>query len=373
MKIAYFIDTLPPHYDGVVNTICYLIKSLQSESINFTLFSSFKPDKQFDWAEQVHKVVSVPIIFYRDYRLGLPYFQGIYSKIDEFKPDLIHAVGPSPLSHYGIRYAKKRNIKVVASYHTNFISYFPYYKIPRSAEKLGIFLQNRFYNLCDRVYVPSNHTLEELRNLGIKRIELWERGINLEKFSPNYRNDNLRKSIEANVQPILLYVGRLVKEKDLDDLIAAHSILGEKGYNYKLVFVGDGPMRMKLQRKISDAHFTGFLSGKELAEWYASSDLLVFPSTTETFGNVILEAFASGIPAVVVNKGGVSDIITNYKDGLIAKANSPRDFAEKIEFFLKDLSSLKSMGEVAKNTAKNRSWQVTNLALIRSYEKVLSS
>jgi glycosyltransferase involved in cell wall biosynthesis len=373
MKIAYFIDTLPPHYDGVVKTMCHLIETLQSEKIDFIIFSSFKPDNQFDWADQVHKVISVPFIFYRDYRLGLPYFQGIHQKLDEFKPDLIHAVGPTLLSLYGIRYAQKRKIKTVASYHTNFISYFPYYKMPKILEKFALFLQNRFYNRCDRVYVPSNHALEELRSLGIKKIEVWKRGINLDIFSPENKNDDIRKSINANDHPILLYVGRLVKEKDLNDLIAAHSILKKNCYEYKLVLVGDGPMRMKLQRKAPDAHFTGFLSGKELAEWYASSDLLVFPSTTETFGNVILEAFASGIPAIVVNKGGVTDIINNGKNGLIAKANSPRDFVEKIEFLLKDTSGMKRMGEVAKESAKNRSWQSVNLALLRSYEKVLSS
>jgi glycosyltransferase involved in cell wall biosynthesis len=170
----------------------------------------------------------------------------------------------------------------------------------------------------------------------------------------------------------LLYVGRLVKEKDLDDLIAAHSILKKNGWQYKLVMIGDGPMRKKLQKKAPDAHFTGFLSGKELAEWYATSDILVFPSTTETFGNVILEAFASGIPAIVVNKGGVLDIIDDGKNGLIADANSPGDLVEKIEFLLKDMKYRKRLGELATSTAKNRSWQSVNLELLKSYEKILS-
>jgi glycosyltransferase involved in cell wall biosynthesis len=374
MKIVYFLDTLPPHYDGVVKTFCHLAEVLKSEGVDFRMYSCFKPGNQYDWTDRVYNVSYVPLILYRDYRMGLPYFDRIYPELDKFKPDLLHAVDPTPLSHYGVNYARKRKIKAVASYHSDYISYLPYYRFPRMAIKLGLFLQRRFFSRFDMVYVPSRSAVDDMRRLGIKNIKIWERGVELDRFSPAFRNQDIRKSIKAEDRPILLYVGRLIKEKDLKDLVTANSVLREKGCVYKLVLVGDGPLRKHLQRKLPDAHFTGFLRGEKLSQWYASSDLLVFPSTTETFGNVIVEAFASGIPAVVVNKGGATELIIDGVNGLIAKARSPRDFAEKIEYFLKNKEALKHMGDAARNTVKKRkSWQAANLELLKSYEQVLMS
>jgi glycosyltransferase involved in cell wall biosynthesis len=371
MKIVYFIDTLPPNYDGVVKTFCHLTEILESDGINFRIYSSFKPGNQFTWGKRVRKIFSVPFLLYQDYRMGLPYFKRLYPELDDFKPDLIHAVGPTPLSHFGIKYARKRKIRAVASYHTNFIAYLPYYHFPPGSKKLAVFLQKRFFGNCDLVYVPSRNAAQDLRRMGTKKIEIWERGVDIDKFSPLHRNENLRKSIKAEGQPVLLYVGRLVKEKDLDDLVIASTVLQEKGYSFKLVLVGDGPQKKSLKKKLPRAIFTGFLSQEKLAEWYASSDLFVFPSTTETYGNVIAEAFASGIPAVVVNKGGVTENLINGVNGLIARAKSPRDFAEKVEYFLKNRSAFKRMGEAARHSIENKNWSSVNHALLKSYKKLL--
>jgi glycosyltransferase involved in cell wall biosynthesis len=223
------------------------------------------------------------------------------------------------------------------------------------------------------IYAASKSAKAHLKRLGIKKIELWNRGVDLNRFSPSFRRNDLKKSINAENLPLLLVVGRLVKYKDLEDIVDIDSLLSKKNLSYKWVFVGQGPMRKSLQKKLPDAHFTGFIHGNELSQWYASSDLLVFPSTTETFGNVILEAFASGIPVIVSNRGGVTENIQERINGIIAQAKSPEDFAEKIEFLLKNRDALKKMGGFARNTAENRSWQATNLALLKSYEKILSS
>jgi glycosyltransferase involved in cell wall biosynthesis len=183
-------------------------------------------------------------------------------------------------------------------------------------------------------YAPSPSSAIALSRKGIKNVDLWQRGINMEKFSPRHRNETLRRSIGAENIPLLLYVGRLVKEKDLDDLVHACHLLRLWGNTFKLVFVGDGPMKKYLMRRLPDAHFAGYQHGPNLSRWYASADIFVFPSTTETFGNVILEAFASGIPAVGVNQGGVADLITPGMDGLLAEPNAPRSLAEQIQILL---------------------------------------
>jgi glycosyltransferase involved in cell wall biosynthesis len=371
MKVAFFIDTLPPHHDGVVKTICQLIETLEKKNIDFRLFSSFKPGPQFGWTCRVQKVFSLPFVLYTDYRMGFPYLQGVFKTLDAFKPDLIHSVGPTFLSLYGSSYALRRKVKSVASYHTNFISYLPYYKFPRPAKPLAIYLQRRFYNRFDRVLVPSASAREDLSKTGIRNISIWPRGVNLEKFSPVHRSRDVRLSCRAESKPLLLYVGRLVKEKNLNHLVYALKMLRSKGHVFQMVFVGGGPMKKDLQSRIPDAHFTGFLTGRPLSEWYASADLFVFPSITETFGNVVLEAMASGIPALVSNQGGVKELVQEGVTGFVAEPNSPKDLAKKIEIALTNRDILSRMGREARKRAEERSWQKANLALLRCYEQVL--
>jgi len=164
----------------------------------------------------------------------------------------------------------------------------------------------------------------------------------------------------------------LINHKDLEDLVEAHTIL-ENRYDYKLVIVGDGPMKAELIEKLPEAHFTGYQYGEDLARWYASADIFVFPSTTETFGNVILEAFASGLPAIGVAKGGVADIINHGVDGYIAEPKNPADFAAKIALLLDNPDYRVLMGVQARVTAKNYCWNTINGKLIKSYERVIEN
>jgi len=370
MKVAYFTESLPPKQDGVVKALCHLVDTLESEKIEYKFYSPVKPDLSVSWTGNVRKVSSVPFALYDYYRMGLPYFEGIFDELDDFKPDLIHVVSQTPLGCYGMKYAKKRHLPVVSSYHTNFVRYMTYYGLDILTE-VGWHYLRWFHNQCLRTYAPSPSTISELEHKGIQGVELWQRGIELERFSPRFRNSELRASVTQSDEPILLFVGRLVKEKDLDDLISANYLLRDCGFRFKQVIIGDGPMRTELEKRLPDAHLTGFLSGHELETWYASSDLFVFPSTTETFGNVILEAFASGIPAIAVNKGGVADIITHGVDGMIAEANNPEDFAEKIVYFLKNMDMARHFGMDARKTSETYSWQTINTKLLESYQQVL--
>lgn len=372
MKVAYFTESLPPNTDGVVKTLCHLVDSLDENDVDFRFYSPVKPDDSYPWRDKVRKVASVPFALYSYYRVGLPYFHGIKQELDEFKPDLVHIVSQTLLGMYGMQYGRRVNIPVVSSYHTNFVSYFQYYGF-KKAEKLGWQYLTWFHNQCDLTYAPSPSTVNELLEKGIHDVELWQRGIELDKFSPDHRSTDLRRSIGAEDKPILLFVGRLVKEKDLDDLIAADQILKARGNDLKIVIVGDGPMKEECHRRLPDAHLTGYQYGTDLARWYASSDIFAFPSTTETFGNVILEAFASGIPAVGVNKGGVADIIHHAQDGFIAQANDPVDFSDHVEKLIKDPPLRFETGVKARLTARSYSWSAINQALLRSYENIIAN
>ncbi|MBN1352703.1 glycosyltransferase family 1 protein [candidate division KSB1 bacterium] len=370
MRIAYFTESLPPSTDGVARTLVNLADSLIANHIDFRFFSPFKPEHDLAWTDRVVKVSSIPFILYPQYRVSMPMLRKINRLLDEFKPDLVHSTAPTLIGTAGLNCALKHNIPAVSSYHTHFAAYFKYYGF-RLFENAGWNYLKWFYNRFRRIYAPSRSSVSELELKGFENVELWERGIDIGKFSPKFRNPARLEKMNGENQPVLLFVGRLVKEKDLDDLISADLILRAKGLSFKLVIVGDGPMMPTLKEQLPEAEFTGFLYGKALSEKYASADIFVFPSTTETFGNVILEAFASGLPAVGVDRGGVADLIQNGQTGFLAKAKQPKDFASKIGILLKNKDIRQKMSATAQAFAKNYSWEAINNRLINSYHHTI--
>ena len=249
MKIAYFTESLPPLVDGVTRTLCNLVNTLEKDSISYRFFAPVKPESDVAWRDKVHKVASAPFFLYKYYRIGLPYFNGIDRQLDSFKPDVVHVVSPTLLGLYGIQYAHKNKIPVVASYHTHFVSYFNYYGFSQM-EQIGWSYLSWFHNKCARTFTPSASAMRELRQNGVQEVELWPHGVELDRFSPDHRSAALRQSIGAENKPLLLFVGRLVKEKDLDDLAAASELLRERGHDFALAFVGDGPMKQELQTRL---------------------------------------------------------------------------------------------------------------------------
>ena len=372
MKIAYFTESLPPNTDGVVKTLTKLTRTLQQENIDFHFFSPVKPDESYSWHDKVTKVKSAPIGLYKYYKIGLPFFDGIARQLKDLNPDIVHIAAPSFLGLLGLNYAHRNRLPVVTSYHTHFVDYFTYFGISWLEPTGWAYLQ-WFHNQCDMTYAPSPSAVRELQNRGIHDVDLWQRGIDLGRFSPNLRDNDLRRFVGAENKPILLFVGRLINHKDLDDLAAADKILKSRGRDYKLVILGDGPMMPALKQLLPDAHLPGFIHGPELAKWYASADIFTFPSTTETFGNVILESFASGIPAVGVRSGGVADIINHDIDGLIAKPKNPQDFADTIDILLQNPALAQQMGQKARKTAAQYSWEKINRRLLENYQSIMDA
>jgi glycosyltransferase involved in cell wall biosynthesis len=372
MRIAYFSEALPPTInDGVTRTLAQLVDTLLAEQVEFRFVSGIKPDSQLGWREHVHSVVSLPFLPYRYYRFAVPYFQRIDRILDRFGPDLVHAVNPTLLGIYAQEYARRRGIPVVSSYHTRFVSYFPYYGLARW-QGAGWGFLSWFYNRCAMTFAPSSAAAAELGDHGVRSVDLWTRGIDTERFGPRYRDIALRRHIAPGGAPILLFVGRLVREKDLDVLAEAIEILSTRGQWFVPAFVGDGPLRPELERRLPDAVFAGYQSGADLSRWYASADLFVFPSTTETFGNVILEAFASGLPAVGARAGGVQDLIQSGHNGLLVPPRSSTDLANAIESILRNRQFAARLGAGALETAAQYRWPAVNKRLLASYERALS-
>ncbi|MDB4947699.1 MAG: hypothetical protein JWM27_348 [Gemmatimonadetes bacterium] len=372
MKVAFFTESLFPLVDGVSRTLAQLFATLELRGVDFRVWSPFVPGPEVPWSGRVRRVPYVRFPLYKDYRVSLPVGHGAARELDAWKPDLVHVVSPTPMAAWAQRWARGSGVPVVSSFHTHFVSYFAYYGVPW-LEGAGWRMLRRFYDRCDAVYAPSQSMIRELRDHGMQRLELWSRGIDLARFSPALRDPALRAQAGADeATPVLLMVSRLVKEKDLADLVRMERILAARGVAHRLVLVGDGPMRAELEAALPDAHFAGYQSGDALGRWYASGDVFVFPSTTETFGNVVLEAMASGLPAVVVDRGGPPDLVDGGRTGSVARANDPADLADRVEPLLRDAGLRARMGAEALRSARDRDWQAINGRLLDSYARVIA-
>jgi glycosyltransferase involved in cell wall biosynthesis len=373
MKVAYFTESLLPHVDGVSRTLAQLFATLEKRGVDFRIFSPFKPGPEISWSTRVHEIPYIRFPLYKDYRLASPIGHRASARLDEYQPDLIHVVSPTPINVRAEKYGRRRGVPVVSSFHTHFVSYFRFYGFG-GLEELGWKMMRRFYGRCEVVYAPSHSIIRELAGHGIRNTELWSRGIDLHRFSPAFRDPDLRRmaGAESDDTPVLLLVSRLVREKDLADLVAMERILRQRGSRHRLVLVGEGPMREQLQADLPDALFPGHQSGEALARWYASGDVFVFPSTTETFGNVVLEAQASGLPTVVVDRGGPPDQVEPGQTGFIARANDPADLADHVERLLNDPAERRRMGAAARVAASERDWSAINGRLIDSYARVIA-
>lgn len=358
--------------DGVARTFTRLAETLNHHHIDFRIVSPALPLEAEPWRGRVTHVPWIPFPLYRYYRVGLPPVWKLEKMLNDFKPDLIHVSAPTPISIYGQNYAFRHKLPSVVGYHTHFVDYFPYYGFGW-AVKAGWDYMKWFHNRSQMTFAPTPGAVLELVSRGFNDVQLWPRGIDRHRFSPSYRDEKWRTEHGLKKTPLLLFVGRLVAEKNLGELVEAAQILRKKGYKFKLGFAGDGPYRKTLEEKCPDDLYFGFISGDELSKVYASSDIFVFPSTTETFGNVVLEAFASGLPVVGAKKGGSADIIHHKEDGLLAKPFDGADLAEQIEWLLSRPERAKKLRAKALETAEHYNWPAINGRLISHYELLIQN
>lgn len=369
MRIAFFTESLPPLIDGVSHTLGYLQKYLSEKDIEYRFYSPFEPDDR-QWDGRVYRMLSVPFPLYRKYRVSLPAFHDLAHSLDKFKPDLIHICSPILLGLFARRYARRRRIPLVSSFHTRFVSYLKYYGFGWF-EKYGWSYLKWFYNGGDLSMVPSMTTIRELEERGFLNLRLWSRGVDLHRFSPGYADRNLKLRWSPSGKPIALFTGRLVKEKDIDILLKAHAILRERNIEYQLVFVGEGPMRKQIEKEAPDAVIAGHLDGDELSRAYASSDLFAFPSTTESFGNVVLEAAASGLPVIGASEGGVTELVREEETGFLVRPGAALEYAERMERLLTDPILRLSMSAASVEFASSRSWDSINGQLVEQYRALI--
>lgn len=379
IKIALFSEVLKENLDGVTNTLYNIIEKIPAEKFEYLFITSYAPSAHI---KLPFRTITVPKIAFptnEEYPISIPFFNKELKKaLEEFRPDLIHVTTPFTLGAYALNYGKKKNIPVLATYHTHFISYIEYYfkYFPIFSwilNKGGWKYLNWFYNQCERIYVPTTSIIEELLENGIenKRMMLWGRGVNNALFNPSKKDAAYMDNLCGKDTKRILFVSRLVWEKELKTLVGIYNIFKKDRPDIKMVITGNGPRKEKLQKLMPNAVFTGKLIKEDLARIYASSDVFVFPSITETFGNVVLEAMACGIPCVIAAKGGPKGIVKDGITGYHAEPKNYADFSNKLLKLLDDLKLRKEMSENAAAYALTQKWDILCGDMFKSYETLL--
>lgn len=373
MRIAIFTDTYLPQINGVSRTYQRLIAYLADQGIGIKLFapSGFAgTEKKAD--NTITRFMSCDFFLYPECQISFPNYLTVHRELDNFRPDLIHIATPFLLGLTGLKYANNHSVPKVAVFHTNFPQYLEYYGVPWLKKIAWRFLR-WFHRQVDHTFCPSADTVRLLTRHGIGRLSVWRRGVDQNLFNPAYRSLEFRRRLAIADKTVLLYVGRLAPEKDVDVLLKALEAANACCEKLHLLVVGDGPLRQALQLTApSNVTFLGYLAGKELSEAYASADIFVCPSVTETFGNVILEAMASSLPVIAPLAGGIKENLFPGTTGLDCLPRNHFSMASAITRMTKENGLRNALSEQAFEHARNQSWDAVFARLLDGYQQVIN-
>lgn len=368
MRIAIFTDTFYPQINGVTNTLGKITRYFGENNMEYKIFAP-KYDDGDDLSTE--RFYSLKFLLYPDCRIALPNIFRITQTLRDFKPDLIHLMTEFNMGVTGLHYGKKYNIPTISNYSTNFSQYTDYYKLDFLKQGIWDYLK-WFHNQNNITLCPSCESQKLLDQHGISNTAIFSRGIDSQKFNPSYRSDSLRKRLGVGNKTAFLYVGRVSFEKDMDVLCESYKNLKNKyGSGISLIITGEGPYLDKCRAIFPpDTIFTGFKRGMELSELYASADIFVCPSSTETFGNVALEAMASGLPVIGADAGGLKEIITHRKNGLKFRARNADELAACMTELVEDAELRSRLKANGISFGKDRSWDRIIDGLIDIYNGV---
>ncbi|QJD87505.1 glycosyltransferase family 4 protein [Cohnella herbarum] len=378
IRLALFTDTYIPEVNGVAKTLERWIAYLRKQGIDCMVFAPSRPRREKTVSEAAERLVSLPFFLYPECRLAVPRTGSIERKLLSFKPTVIHVATPFGTGVAGRHLAIKHGIPLVASHHTHFVRYLPFYNLQWMGKLLWRYL-HWFHRPCRRIYVPSKSVLEECRADGWGGLEIWSRGIDAERFHSGIdREAFLRESGVPSSRFIVLYAGRMAPEKQTEVAVRAVSeFVSRTGADAEFVVAGDGPAANEIkaltERTGVRSRFLGAVPQTSLQKWMAASDVLLFPSATETFGNVVLEAMACGLPVVGAAGGAVPDTIRDGENGLLCSPGNVFDFADKLELLYRDASLRARLSVAGEQEARERSWDEVFFALRSSIEEAVGN
>ena len=357
MRLTLVTETYAPQVNGVSRTLGQLVRHLEAAGDEVQVIH---PDYGQPRRRDHDLLVTTRALpFYQEVGVPLPPFGRVHRAIDAFRPDLIHIATEATLGLSALRHATRRGLPTVSSFHTNFDMYGVHYGLGWATNGIWRYLR-WFHNRTLETYVPSRPTIADLERRGFERLVLWPRGVDATSFRPDRPGrDRVREALGFGPDDVVIaHVSRLAVEKNVDYLADALDEVRRARSNVRFLFVGDGPARGDLERRMGpEARFVGYRTGDDLADHYAAADLFAFASRTETFGNVVLEALASGLPAVALREGGVADIIRPGETGILLDPDAPpARMAHALIGLTDDALLRRSLAEAARSYALDQTW-----------------
>jgi glycosyltransferase involved in cell wall biosynthesis len=354
--------------DGVALTLNRLVAYLLSHGAEALVFAPVGPKPALEHAGDLVPVPSLAIPLRPEYRIatGLP--AAARARLVAFEPDVLHLATPDILGHQAQALGRTRGWPMVASYHTRYDTYLKYYGLG-ALQPLAKRMERRFYDACAEVFVPSPSMAQALQADGVTApLHLWSRGVDTARFDPARRSASWRAARGVGEDEVLVaFVSRLVKEKRLDDFVAVIERLRAAGAPVRALVVGDGPERESLVRRLPGGIFEGFLVGDALPEAYASADVFLFPSDTETFGSVTLEAMASGLPTVCADATGSRSLVEPGVTGALAPIGDVEGLTAAVRSLVDDAALRRRMGEAARRRSLRFSWDEAMAGALSRY------
>lgn len=367
MRVALFSETFLPKVDGIANTLCRLLEHLQRVGVESLLFAPAGAPESYA-ATRVVGLRGLSFPLYPELTL-VPPTVDVSDEIEAFDPDVVHVLNPIALGLAGIRHAQTLGRPVVASYHTDLPGFAQRWGLGFLAQPLWAY-QRWLHNQADVNLAPSRATADEMQEHGIRSVAIWGRGVDAEQFHPRRANPMIRRFLTRTRDdvPLLLYVGRLSPEKRVEWLRPVLDALPHA----RLAIVGDGPSRPALERLFAGTatKFTGYLRGEELSAVYASADAFVFPGANETFGNVVLEAMASGLPVIAPRAGGVQEHVVDGQMGLLFEPENVGTLVMAVRWLLQDRDGARRMAKAARVYAASCSWGAVLDDVVAHYARV---
>ena len=375
MRVTLVTETYFPQVNGVSRTLNQLVRHLRDRGDAVQLVHpDYGPVAAVE-ADDHCVVRSVVLPFYKELHLPLPPFGAVHRAIDAFRPDLVHIATEATLGLSVLRRALRRKVPTVSSFHTNFDQYSAHYRVGWARGTIWRYLR-WFHNQTRETYVPSRATIADLEARGFQRLVLWPRGVDGALFRPDRPGRaELRRALGFEPDDVVVgYVGRIAAEKNVGYLADALRRVAKARADVRFLFVGDGPARAAVERRMGPhARFVGYRAGADLADHYAAADLFAFTSLTETFGNVILEALASGLPVVALRAGGVGDIVRPGVTGTLIDPDAPPDrFADAVIALADNTPWRRRTAESARDYALGQTWDTLMDALRARYQQVIA-
>ena len=374
VKVAIVTETYPPEVNGVASTIARFIRGLAELGHDITLIRprqglKDKPRNESHFKEIL--TVGIPIPGYSALRMGIPQKNRLIKQWSIDRPSLVHIVTEGPLGWSALEAAKKLNIPICSDFRTNFDAYSTHYGLSCLKSPIQRYLRY-FHNNSHFTMVPTQALKNQLVSHGFERLRVLARGIDTELFNPSKRSHELRNQWGVkDQQKVVLYVGRLASEKNLQVTVDAFRAMLQVNPNLKMVWVGDGPQKGALKLSCPNSVFTGVQTGEALATHYASGDLFLFSSLSETFGNVTLEAMASGLAVLAYDYAAARQFIDHGVNGFLADPNEANAFINQGLELMKENCDIQNLRAHARQTTLEISWDKVTKKLENNYHDLI--